>query len=240
MMYNDEVEESLNEEIIRIIMQDQGSENTEPVRILPTIAPPRPPVREVFSRTPSPRFSPFHSPDHSPCPSPRPSSPIHSNNILRTINSTGAETLSPSTAKWQKRPPHTEPHVMNGESENPVSNPSTEVQEENSKKTHKNCGPKFDSNTSSSSKAAIFRSRLFGLSYTGASESPTLPSTSNTTSSNNAKTSSSHNTSNLQLFAEPPMSPATITDSPFPPSEPMELQYFEVIYHITATHKQIF
>ena len=250
-MYSDELEESLTEELIDIMMQDQSS--TEKVKLV-TIAPQLPLEKEVFRKTPSPRSS--------PCPSPTVFMPIN-NGYTEGMNYIKPDALSPH-GQYHGTKYHMRNHLQQPEYLSPkldvstsavrVSNSyasgisikieqegSKEMEEsevestkiEDSKETEKikmgDRTKKSGSSSMSSLEATSFQKRLFGLHHSAAHnrKSYTLPLTSKATGSSS---SSSSKTSDLRRLSEPPLSPATITDSPYPPPEPMELQYFEVIY----------
>ena len=244
-MYSDEVEESLNEELIEIMMQDQSS--TEKVRLV-TIAPQLPLVNEVFRKSPSPRSS--------PCPSPTMFMPIN-NGYTEGMNNTKPDALSPHRQYGTKY--HTRNHLQQPAGEYLTPKPSVsrrgtnsngsgvsiKIEQEGSKDTEKRelenikteDGKETDKSTvgdrtkksgsMSSLEATSFQKRLFGLHQSAAHKrkSHTLPLPSKATSSSS---SSSETSLRLLSDSEPPLSPATITDSPYPPPEPMELQYFEV------------
>ena len=248
MYHRDEVEESLNEELIEIMMQDQS--RTEKVKLV-TIAPQLPVENTTFRRTPSPRSS--------PCPSPTMFMPIN-NGYTEGMNNIRPDALSPHRQYGTKQY-HMRNHLQQPNehlppkldvSNNPVrasnknvSGVSIMIEEEGSKETEKSkvenvkiedsketekseMGDKTKKSVLMSSlEAASFQKRLFrgGLHQSAAHKrkSHTLPLPSKTTGS-------SSKTSDLQLPSEPPLSFATITDSPYPPPEPMELQHFEVKY----------
>ena len=245
----EEAEESLNEELIEIMMQDQS--RTEKVKLV-TIAPQLPVENETFRKTPSPRSS--------PCPSPTMFVPIN-NGYTEGMNNIRPDALSPHRQYGTKY--HMRNHLQQPSEHLPpkldvslnpvrannrnVSGVSIMIEEEGSKETEKSKvkivqiddskeaersttrdrTKKSGSNSMSSLEAASFQKRLFGLHQSAAHKrkSQTLPLPSKTTGS-------SSKTCDLRLLSEPPLSPATITDSPYPPPEPMELQYFEVTLYV--------
>lgn len=244
-MYSDEIEESLNEELIEIMMQDQSS--TEKVKLV-TIAPQLPLENEMIRKTPSPRSS--------PCPSPTMFIPINNGYMEGMNNKTDAlsphrqygtkyhmrnHLQQPTAAEYlipkldaSKPPVRVSNSIGSGVSikieqegskeieKSEVESSKIEDGKETEKSTMGNRTKKSGSSSMSSLEATSFQKRLFGLHHSAAHnrKSHTLPLPSKTTDS-----SSSNKTRDL---SEPPLSPATITDSPYPPPEPMELQYFEV------------
>ena len=240
-MYTDEVEDSLTDELIDIMMQDQSS--TEEVKLM-TIAPQLAPVNEVFRKTPSPRSS--------PCPSPTMFMATN-NGYTEGMNYIKPHALSPMHGHYGTKH-HMRNHIQQPEqltpkhdistdatsfSGNNASGISIKIEQEGSKDLEKvesiniedskeikmgGRTKKSGSSTLSSLEATSFQKRLFGLNHSTAHnrKSHTLPSSS--------KATSDKKTSDLRLFTEPPLSPASITNSPHPPPEPMELQYFEVTY----------
>ena len=213
-MYSDEVEESLNEEIIKIMMQDQSS-NAVAIRVSPSA--PQPLEREVMSRTPSPRTS--------PCPSPVHVIPTRD----RTIETVKPGTLSPmfyTCTSMQTHKPSKPSLITNGPSSigsSKAGDASIETEEEKGKIGDRTTRSKTGSSTMSALEATSFQKRLFGLQHPAAQgrKSHTLPLTNKTASSNIISD---------QKPLTGPLSPATLTDSPFPPAEPTELKYFEVKY----------
>ena len=201
-MYSDEVEESLNEELIEIMMQDQLS--TEKVKLI-TIAP-QPPLENEM----------FHTRNHLQQPAgeyltPKPSV------SRRGTNNNGTYGSGVSIKIEQEGSKETEKRELES------------IKTEDGKETDKSTmGDRTKKSGSMSSlEATSFQKRLFGLHQSAAHKrkNHTLPLPSKATGS-----SSSSETSDLRLLSdsEPPLSPATIMDSPYPPPEPMELQYFEV------------
>ena len=238
-MYTDDLEESLTEELIDIMMQDQSS--TEKVK-LATIAPQLPLENQVFSNR------------HFPCPSPIVFMPI--NECTEGMNYIKPDALSPH-GQYHGTKYHMRNHLQQPEYLTPkfyvstsavrVSNSyasgiSIKIEQEgsrenevkstkDSKETEKikmgDRTKKSGRSSMSSLEATSFQKRLFGLHHSAAHNRKiyTLPLTSKATGSSS---SSSSKTSNLRRLSEPPLSPATITNSPYPPPEPMELQCFEV------------
>ena len=262
-MYSDEQEESFNEEIIEIMMQDQKSsqelaiEVSTPVQRPPTngkitfqdhtgnkktdtaqlatvatIPLPSPVEFEIGRKTPSPR--------HSPCPSPGPFMP-HNNGVSGFHDPAILPPATGTVAKDQMMDNHLHhpvPHKHNLSTINTRSiggckdkEGGNEVEGEDScKETGKNKmgdgAKKSGSSTMSRLEMTSFQQRLFGFHHGAAHKRKchTLPASS--------KVTSSKRIDDVQLLTEPILSPATITDSPFPPPEPKELKYIEVIYYI--------
>lgn len=217
---SDEMEQSLNEEIIKIMMHD--GENTEEMpRAVAAINPPaqRPPEIEGLRRTPSPRSS--------PCPSPVLHRPFNTE-----VNGMKTNTLSPFN-HIQQPPRHDHRIVKPNLCMNVANNKTTSVSSSKTNDISINSGmenskivgdrtKKSGSSTLSPSDVTSFQRRLFGLQQISDSRKcRTLPATSKITSWEKAI--------DAQQLNKPILSPATVTDSPFPPQEPEELQYIKVI-----------
>ena len=225
-MYSDELEESLNEEIIKIMMYDQSSNEAVAITVSPSAQ--RPPEREVISRTPSPRSSPCPSPVHF----------IRPHDRVTDISKAG--TLSPMSCT--SIPTHIQQRVdhpalklkftTNGPSSvgSSITGDAGIKAEEERDKMGGTSTKKTGSSTMSALDATSFQKRLFGLHHPVAQgkKSYTLPFT--------GRTASSKSISDLKPLTGPAVSPATLTDSPCPPPEPTELKYFEVIYKYITLH----
>ena len=225
-MYSDELEESLNEEILKIMMRDQSNGEAVAIKVSPLA--PQPPVREVVRRTPSPRTSPCLSPVNF----------LPTNDRITEMSKAG--TFSPMS--YNSVPSHIQQRVdhqavklksyTNGTSG--VGSSKTgdggikaeEKEERGSKMGDNSATKKTGSSTMSALDATSFQKRLFGLQPPAAQvkKSYILPLTS--------KTAGSKSISDLKPLIGPAVSPATLTDNPFPPPEPTELKYFEVIIFI--------
>ena len=203
------------------MMQDQLSKEVVAIRVSPSAL--QPLEREVMSRTPSPRTS--------PCPSPVHVIPTHG----RTTDTFKPGTLSPMSytcTSMQTHKPSKPSLITNGPSSidsSKVGDASIKAEEEKGKIGDRTTRSKTGSSTMSALEATSFQKRLFGLQHPAAQgrKSHTLPLTNKTASSNSISD---------QMPLTGPLSPATLTDSPFPPSEPTELKYFEVIYYSINIH----
>ena len=218
-MYSDELEKSLDEEIIKIMMEEDE-------RGLVTIAPPpplQPPiVNDDLRKTPSPCHSPIIF--------------MHPNSAIIEMNGGKPRSLSPmvcmkdqmyTRVQQQCDYQTSKPVAFNATnfSSSKASGISIKI-EEDSKETkgNKMRDEMKRPSTLSPEEVTSFQKRLFGLQKIPQNrKSHTLPLTS--------KSTISKKMNDVQSLTKPVPSPTTIIDAhrPIPPPEPAELKYIEVI-----------